>query len=806
MDDLIQDLKVALRRLARDPLFSAVAVLTLGVGIGANSAIFTLVNGVLLRPLPFRAPDELVQIEVKVDGEATGVASPAAFRAMRDRSSAFSGVALMANTGGTLTGAGEPEVITGAGISGNYFDVTGVPPLHGRVFTTAENEPGNTNVVLLSEALWRGRFGADPTILGRSILLDDVAREVVGVMPASASFPPELEFWIPFEYSPRFNNPNALYGVFLRVVARLKPGVTLEQADADAVRVMELAKQDAAQQLPNWSAGVSPLRDRYVGRARQPLLLLLGAVGLVLLIACANLANLLLAQAAARSTDFAVRRALGASSVRLIRQLTAESVVLGLGGGATGLLLGAWAADALLALMPPSMPQMPGISIDGRVVTFTLIVSLGSALLFGMAPALQTRRAELASTLREGGRGLAGRAGARTRSALVLAETALAFALVIAAGLLIRSFDELRSVDPGFRTDNNLAFELLLPATRYGDDARVAAFWSQLDEQLRAVPGVTAVGGINGIPLGGNVMTITFTVDGRPAPEPGAEEVMDVRVVTPGFFEAMGVPLRAGRLFNDADRAGAAPVVLLSEVAVERHFPNENPIGKRITMGWQRTEGTQVSGEVVGVVGAMRHGDLREAAEPEIYFPVAQLPLRSLDITVATTLDPATLGTALRTAVTELDPALAPARLRPMSEVVAASMARDRFMTLLLTAFSAVALLLAAIGIFGVISYSVTQRRREIGVRMAIGASRSDVIRLIVGGGLRLAGAGVLVGMVAAAATSRLLQSLLFGIGAFDPATFLAAGIVLITVAFIASALPAWRASRTPPASVLNTE
>ncbi|HEX6307606.1 MAG TPA: ABC transporter permease [Longimicrobiales bacterium] len=806
MDALFNDLKVALRRLVRDPLFSAVAVLTLAVGIGANSAIFTLVNGVLLRPLPFHAPDDLVQIEVVIDGNGTGLGSPGAFRALRDRNTVFSAVALMANAGGTLTGVGEPQVLTGAAISGDYFDVVGVRPLLGRGFTTVENEPGNTGVILLSEALWRSRFGADRTIIGRTITLTDVPREVVGVMPASASFPPELEYWVPFEYTPRFSHPDALYGIFFRMVGRLKPGVTLEQANADAARVMELAKQDASRQLPNWSAGAIPLRDRYIGSARDPLLLLLGAVGLVLLIACANLANLLLAQAAARSTDFAVRRALGASSGRLIRQLAAESVVLGLAGGTAGLLVGVWAADALLALMPPDMPRMPGIGMDANVIVFTLVVSLVSALLFGLAPAVQSRRAELAPALREGGRGVAGRAGMRTRSALVLAETALAFALVIAAGLLIRSFDQLRRVDPGFRADNNLTFELLLPATRYSDDARVAEFWTRLDERLRAVAGVSAVGGINGIPMGGSIMRIGFRVEGRPEPEPGQEQALDVRIVTPGFFEAMAVPLRRGRLFTDADRAGAPPVVLLSEVAVERHFPDENPIGKRIRMGWERVEGAPVEGEVVGVVGAMRHDGLRQDAEPEIYFPVAQQPIRSLDIAVATALEPASLQGALRTAVAELDPALAAARLRPVSEIVAASMAHDRFMTLLLTAFSAVALLLAAIGIFGVISYSVAQRRREIGVRMAIGASRTDVIRLIVGGALRLAVAGVLVGMLAAAAGSRLLQSMLFGIGAFDPLTFVLAGTVLITVAFIASALPAWRAARTPPATVLNTE
>jgi putative ABC transport system permease protein len=808
MDTIVNDMRLALRRLVRDPLFSIVAITTLAIGIGANSAIFTLVNGVLIRPLPYAEPDELVEIHAVIDGNHADVFSSGAYFAMRDHAATFDGVGVYAGTAGTFTGEGEPERIDGAAISANYFDVVGIGPLRGRSFRSAENEPGNTMVVLLSEGLWRDRFGADPEIVGRTIVINDRPREVVGVMPAHASFPPEWRYWIPFEYTAVFRDPDNLYAIYLTIVARLKDGVTLEQARAEAVRAFEGAKQRAERSAPDWTAGTTRLHDFYMGDARRPLLVLLGAVGFVLLIACANLANLLLAQAASRSTDFAVRRALGAGAGRLVRQLAVESVVLGLTGGLAGLLLGAWGADALLALMPPELPRVPGLGVDAYVIMFTVGVSLIASFLFGIAPALQARHAALATSLREGGRGVAGRSGTRTRSALVLIETALAFALVIGAGLLIRSFDQLRSVDPGFDVDHALTFELLLPSTRYDNDERRSAFWRSLTERLEVIPGAERAGAINDLPLAGDGMSITFEVEGRAPLAPGEEKALDVRVATPGFFDAMGVRLVRGRLFTHDDRPGAPRVALLSEAAVAYHFPNEDPIGKRIVMGWRagNPPGEVVSGDVVGIVSDMRHAQLRESAQPEIYFAEPQVAQQIMDVTVRTTVDPIELQESVKQAVREIDPTLALSGLRPMRDVVAASIAADRFMTRLLTAFSAIALVLAAIGIFGVISYGVTQRRREIGVRIAVGASRREVIRLIVGSSLRLAGAGILLGFVASLALTEQLRSLLYGISPADPITFVVAGIVLMAVAAAAALLPAWAASRTPPAAVLNTE
>jgi putative ABC transport system permease protein len=805
MDVLLNDLKIAARRLVRDPLFAIVAIVTLGIGIGANSAIFTLVNGVLLRPLPFTDPDRLVYPHAILRGEPINVFSSPVFLMLRDQGAAFEDVAMFTGGAGTIAGEGEPEQIEGGVISANYFDVVGIAPLRGRLFRAEENEPNSGNVILLSEQMWRERYGADEGVVGRTLELNGRSREIVGVMPAHASFPPDWRFFVPQEFSESFRDPSNVLSLGLNIVARLKPGVTLEQASADVARIVDQAKVAGDMDNPNYTGGAIPLQDYFVGTARTPLLVLLGAVGLVLLIVCANMANLLLAQAATRSTDFAVRLSLGASSGRLVRLLLTESVLLGLVGGVAGLLFGLWAADALVALLPPGLPRMPDMRLDRNVVAFTFGISLLASLAFGLAPALQARRAVLAASLREGGRGLAGRAGARTRAGLVLAETALAFALVIGAGLLIRSFGELRAVDPGFRADNALTFRVALPQVRYDTDESLAAFWAQLQQRLEAVPAVETVGAIQHLPLGGSAMRITFDVEGREPAAPGEEVALDVRIATPGFFEALGVPLRRGRLFTDADRAGAPPVVLLSEAAVARHFADEDPIGRRIIMGWTR-DSTPVQGEVVGVVGNVRHGALRNAAEPEIYFPNAQLPRGALTFTLHTAGDPMAVASAVKTAVQELDATLAVAQMRPLTEVVAASVATDRFMTLLLSAFSGIALLLAAIGLFGVISYGVAQRRREIGVRMAVGASRRDVLQLIVASAMKLAGGGILVGIAAALLLGRLMRSLLYGVGPLDPLTFVSGSLVLLLAALIASMLPALNAARTPPATVLNSE
>jgi putative ABC transport system permease protein len=799
------DVRIAARRLMREPVFAVTAILTLAIGIGANTAIFTLVNGVLLRPLPYHEPDRLVLAHAVLRGENSAVFSGPVFLMLREDGRVFEDVAVFSTGTAVLAGDGEPEQLSGGFISANYFDVVGVPPLLGRTFRSEENEPGSGQFVLLSEMTWRERFGADPSIIGRTVEMSGQMREVVGVMPAHASFPAEWRFWMPEQFMPWFRDPTNVLALGYTVVARLQPGVTTEQASADVARIVELAKAAGDMDNPAYTGAVMPLHEHYVGHARAPLLVLFGAVGLVLLIVCANIANLLLAQAAGRATDFAVRASLGASSAQLLRQVMTESLVLGLAGGAAGLLLGMWTADALLATVPPELGLMPGISLDSSVLAFTFAVSLFAALSFGLVPALQARRGALAAALRQGGRGQVGRTGGRTRAGLVLVESALAFALVIGAGLLLRSLGELRSVDPGFDAASALTFHVALPATRYDSDERRVLFWDQLTERLESVPGVTRAGAIVHLPLGGSRMRITFEVEGREPPPPGEEPTLEVRIVTAGYFEAMGVPLRRGRVFTAADRAGSPPVVLLSEAAVARYFPGEDPIGRHIVLGWDAGDGA-VQGEVVGIVGDVRHGQLRTTAEPEIYLPQTQVTVGSMAVIVRTATEPMAVARAASAAVHAIDPGLAVANMRPLTDVVSASVATDRFMARLLTAFGAIALLLAAIGIFGVISYGVAQRRREIGVRMAVGASRRDVLQLIVAGAIRLAGAGIIIGAAAGLMLGRAMQSLLFGVAPFDPATFVLGGLILMLVAVLASVLPAWHAARTPPATVLNAE
>jgi putative ABC transport system permease protein len=805
MDTIWTGVRVAVRRLFGDPLFLCTALITLAIGIGANSAIFTIVNGVLLRPLPYSDPGRLVMPSAVMRGETSPIFSGPVFFALQEQAHTLSAVAITTASTATLADDGaEPERVSGMRTSANYFDVVGITPLRGRTFRVEENEPGTT-VVILSESLWRERFNGDEGVIGRKVEMNGRQHEIIGIMPATASVSPEWRYWMPLSYDSFLRDPGNVLSLSYQLVARLAPGVTLEQASADVAAVVERTKQANGMEHPQYSGAVLPLRDVYVGDARTPLLVLLGAVGFVLLIVCANLANLLLAQAAARSTDFAVRRALGASPWQLVRQLMTESLVLGVLGGAAGLLIGAWGAEALLRIMPPDLPRMPGMTIDGRVLIFTMGVSLLAAVLFGLAPAAHAWRTAVAPELRAGGRGLAGRGSATTRAGLVLAETALAFALVIGAGLLIRSFSELRHVDTGFDAESRLTYSVNLPVVRSGDDERVTLFWHQLLERTRALPGVIQAGAVQHLPLGGSGMTITFDVEGMPPATPGEEPALEVRVATPGYFEAMGIPLRVGRLFDDSDRAGAMPVALLSESAAARHFPGENPIGRRIIMGWIRND-EEVEGTVIGVVGSVRHSELRSVSEAEIYFPVAQVGRNAMVMVLHTQGDPLAVAQAAKAVVHELDGGLAVGELRPMSEVVAMSAATDRFMAALLTAFSIMALLLAAVGIFGVISYGVVQRRREIGVRLAVGASRGDVVRLIVAGAMRLAGAGLIIGMLAALALTRLIQSLLYGVAPTDPVTFTAAALVLLVVALLASMLPALRASRTPPAMVLNSE
>ena len=805
MDTLNQDLQYAFRRLVRSPGFTAVAVLTLALGIGANSAIFSVINAVLLRPLPYPEPERLVGVYQVWKG-SRDVMSPANFLDIRAQTRTLDDAAAISSGEYTLTGAGDPIRLRGSEVSASFFDVLRVGAMLGRTFAADENEPGKDKVIVLGYGLWQQRFGGRADVVGTAVPIDGTPRTIVGIMPPGFSFPPDHDLWIPMEYTESVRAARGAW--YLDAIARLRPGVSPEQSASEVATLGKALQQQHPRENTDVGFTTFPLQEALVGDLRPALLVLIGAVGLVLLIACANVANLLLARAAARETELAVRTAMGAGRGRLVRQLLTESLVLGAAGGFAGLLIAFWGCDTLVALQPQGIPRLNEIAVDRHVVLFTVGTSLLTAIFFGAIPAAQMTRASLATCLKEGGRGtMAARGSARMRAALVVAEMALAVMLLAGAGLLIRSFDRLQSVDPGFRPDETLSFELSLPRTAYQKDEQVSAFFDRFIERVRAVPGVRSAGAVMALPLSGARFNISFRVLGRPESAPGQEPSMEVRVATPDYFRTMGIPLLRGRLFNEGDAADVPWVVVLSESAAREYFPNEDPIGKRIEMGWRRrTDDKRAGGEVVGVVGDVKELGLAEAFPPEIYLPARQWPVGRMTIVAHTAVPPLSLAEEMTQVVHDLDATLPIAEMRTVSDVVAESIAQPRFYMLLLAVFAAVALALAAIGIFGVMSYTVSQRTREIGIRMALGAQGGSVISMVVRQAMVLAVAGLAVGLAGAAALSRTLTTLLFDLSPTDPGTFAAVGGVLAFVALLASYLPARRAASVDPIDALRAE
>ncbi|HET7275337.1 MAG TPA: ABC transporter permease [Longimicrobiaceae bacterium] len=807
METLIQDIRYSLRRLMKSPAFTLVAILTLALGIGANSAIFSVVNGVLLKPLPFEEPDQLVGVYHLTEDGHRAVMSPANFRSVREESRSLEAIAPYYSEDFTLTGAGDPVNLQGLEVGAGFFnDVLKMEPLLGRTFLPEENEPGRNRVAVLSHGLWQQRFGGDADIIGRTIQLNGELYEVVGVMPSGFSYPAERQIWTPIEYDELFLSDNSRGAWYLSVVGRLLPGVSIEQAASEVQTIGQRLAIEYPDTNTDLGFTVFSLHENLVGDLRPALLVLLGAVGFVLLIACANVANLLLARAAARESEFAVRTALGAGRARLIRQLVTESVILGILGGAAGLLLAVWGTGVLVSLQPQDVPRLAEVGVDGSVVLFTAAIAVLTGVLFGLVPALQTTRTDLTNSLKEGGRGaLTGKASDRLRSGLIVAEMALAVILLAGAGLLIKSFVQLQNVDPGFRSEGALAFELQLPNAAYEDATSRSAFYGALEDRLAALPGVTSVGGTTSLPLTGTSFIISFEVEGREPAPPGESPSLSIRAATPDYFRTMGIPLLQGRGFTDQDRAGSPPVVLLSSAAVQRHFPNEDPIGKRIEVG-MIVDSARVGGVVVGVVGDVKESDLAGEQAEMLYLSHAQVPFGSMNMVVRTAVPPLSLAGAIQSTVSELDPNLPVDNIRTLEQLVSESVSQPRFYMLLLTVFAAVALLLAAIGIFGVMSYAVAQRTREIGIRIALGAEQSSVLKLVVGKALGLAAAGVALGLVGAFALTQLLESLLFGVSATDLPTYLIVTILLMGVASIASYLPALRATRVDPNVALRYE
>jgi putative ABC transport system permease protein len=807
MDTLSQDIRYAVRRLIKNPVFTGVALLTLALGIGANTAIFSVVHAVLLKPLPYTDPDNIVSIFHLSDGQPATMSGPN-FYDVRNLSKTLADAAAYTRARQILTGRGEPVRLDAAQVSASLFDVLGVKPLLGRTFRPEDNQPGNTRVAILSYNLWQQRFGGTPKIIGTTMTLDGVSHEIVGVMAEGFSFPTARALWTPLAYTEDLTTKQR-GAWYLQAIGRVRPGATPEQSNAEVATIGRQLAQKYPDSNEGLAMGTLRLHELMVGDIRRAFWLLLGAVGFVLLIACVNVANLLLARAASRENEMAVRAALGAARGRIVRQLLTESLILGVVGGALGLLVAVWGIEALVAMEPAGIPRLADVGVDPLVIGFTVGVSLLTGLLFGVVPAVQSARAGISSTLKEGGRGnLSARGSARMRSALVVSEVALAVTLLAGAGLLIRSFGKLTAVDPGFTVVPALAFDLSLPDSRYEEEARQIAFFDQLIPRLNAIPGVESAAAVVSLPLSGTSFVLSFEIAGRPPVPPAQQPAMQVRIATPEYLQTIGIPLKRGRMFTADDRWGGPQVAIITEAAAKQYFPGEDPIGKRITLGWGRGVGKpRAGGEVVGIIGDIKDEGLAEPDPPQIYLPYRQWPLETMSVVMKTAVPPASVTEAARRAVYSIDSNLPVSNPRTLDQIVARSISQPRFYMTLLAIFAFVAVALAAIGIFGVLSYAVAQRTREIGIRMALGAHHRTVLGLVVKEAMLMVAGGVLVGLVLAIPLTRwLVAKLLFDTPANDPLTFVTVAGALVAVAVLAAYVPARRATRVDPMIALRAE
>jgi putative ABC transport system permease protein len=804
MPNLVQDVRYAIRLLLKRPGFAAVAILTLALGIGATTAIFTVVNAVLLSPLPFRDAARLVEVRI-ISKNGEGFPLPDAdFLAWRSQNQTSDAVAVYWASPATLTGEGAPDRIGGAAVTDRFFDVLGARPLLGRVFQEGDDKPGAAKLVVLGHGFWTRRFRADPGVVGRTVLLDGVSHTVIGVVPAGFRFPLEdIDVWSTLTMNP----PTRRGPYYTTGIARLKPGVDIAELRANLASVAAGLKR----QYPapdDWTIDAVPLQDAIVGDVRQILYVLLGAVGFLLLIATANVANLLLARAATREREIAVRGALGAGRRRIVAQLLTESVVLAIVSGLVGLLLAASGTQGLLAMAPKGIPRLDEVRMHVPVFLFALGVASICGVVFGLVPALRASRTPLVETLKDGGRGASGTSHRRVQRLLVVAEIALALVLSAGAGLMIRSFAELQRVSPGFDPGHLLTFEVALPRASYKDDAAVRRFYDALIQKLEAVPGVRSVGLTVSLPPNLLQVTDNFMVDGQVLPPNQSAPVGPVVMASDALFRTLGVPLIRGRVFDARDEAGGAPTVIVNDALARKYLNGVDAVGRHLRIGGpERPIGpTNPWMEIVGVVGDIKYSGLEAAPEPTYYMPYRQNPWNGQFVVIRTTSDPAALGSAARDAVAALDKDLPVARLRTMDEVMTASVAPPKFRTVLVTIFALVGLLLAAIGIYGVMAYAVTERTHELGLRIALGAERGDVVRLVLGEALVLAAAGVAVGLAGAFATTRLIQSLLFGVTTTDATTFAGISALLFLTALAASYLPTRRALRVDPMTALRYE
>jgi predicted permease len=810
--DTLKDLRYGIRSLLKHPGFTAIAVITLALGIGANTAMFSVINAVLLRPLPYHDPDRVVTIwEESPERDLYQLPiSYANYRDWMDQNHVFEQISAYTFTNLNLTGAGEPARLSTVRTSANLFSLVGATPRLGRTFLAEEDKEGGNRVVILGHAFWQSRFGSDPAILGKSLTLNNQSHTVVGVMA------PNFQFPVGFGYMGKvLNDPTDLYvpiaasgneasrgNYSFFALGRLKPGVTIDQARAEMTSI----ERRLEQQYPDTNTGIGisliPTQEQTVKEIRPALLVLLGAVAFMLLIACANIANLLLARAASRQKEIAIRTALGASRLRVLRLLLAESLMLSLAGGLLGLLLAFWGTDALMALAPDNIPRLSEVGVDDRVFGFTLAVSLVTGIFFGLIPAIHASKPDLNEALKEGSRGAMGSsAGKRTRSVLVAVEVALSLVLLIGAGLMIKSFARLQQMSLGFNPENVLAVSLTLSQSSYPEAREQAAFFQETLDRLQSLPGVKSAGATTALPLTLELSGSDFRIEGHPEPEAGKEMLIHTRSASPGYFGTLGISLIKGRDFSDRDTSDAPKTAIINNELARTYFSNEDPLGKRITF-----DDGQSWISIVGVIGDVKQLGLDSSAKPEVYFPYLQVSDPSMSLVVRTTSDPLSLVAAVKNQIQTIDKDLPIDQAKTMQQLLAESVSGRRFNMLLLSVFALVALVLAVVGIYGVMSYTVTQRTHEIGIRVAIGAQSRDVFRMVIGQGMILAMIGVAFGLVGAFGLTRLMTTMLFGVEPTDPATFVSIAVLLTIVALVACCIPGRRATKVDPLVALRYE